>query len=1294
MRFLEDGPDIPDELLLARDQGRVVFFCGAGVSRAKAGLPDFFGLAREVLSTFGVEEGDPAAKILEVAKEIEDRTAVPGLISADRVFGLLERDFPARNIEAAVAKALKPETKPDLGAHRLLIDLATTEQGATRIVTTNFDRLFDGCDRDLESWQPPRLPDLSPNADMNGIVYLHGKANREYNGAEGDFFVLSSSEFGRAYLADGWATKFIREILEKYTVVFVGYTAEDPPVQYLLEALKGRGGNLEPVYAFQSGNSDTAAARWEHKGVEAISYDPADRHKSLWNMIEAWAFRARNPNDWQDSVVEMARQGPEALRPYQRGQVAHLVSTLEGARKFSDGDNPPPATWLCVFDKFRRYARPAPSGTLMDIGPVVDPFQHYSLDSDPVPPPMDTDFPYSARSVPDAVWDAFEPNRLDKQNSGNQNLPAFRGHFALAPPNLPARIAQLGVWLSRVSHQKAAVWWAAHQTDGLHPQVQELIRWRIERTENHCRIEVFEAWQYLFEHWLTRNRFDPREGYVFKAKIKKSGWNNARLRRYAAINHPYLKVGKRYLSVPTPPLENEPFSLSEWLGIEVEYRNDLWDIEIPDEWLARVVEVRRRNLEIAVELEIELGRYDYADIGPIDPENVSDVDNEINNYFGIDGLPHAAFSYVRLFKRLAGFDLHAAQKEMSKWNEEDKHVFARFRIWSAGLPDLVPNDRVGPILGSLSVGAFWEARHQRDLLLVFRTRWNSLPLDSRLDLEKRVLAGPERWDSEPEESEQDYVTRRAWSVANRLVWLSKNGCQLNLSVEDELEKLRQDAPEWKPDYAANADASLEGRGRLVRTETDPSPLLKEPLSNILAKSKEISGFTDDSFMPNDPFSGLCGSHPVKAFATLRLKAKKDQYPKWAWQTFLNSEARKNDKVRFKAFIGVTLSRVPPAMLASIVYPASEWLLHASADLQKDCLDPYEKVVQALVEALKQNPDAGKSSIVRGNRKPEWGTEALNAPTGKIAQAFYNDPRTKDLKKEQGFPREWLRLVDGLLGLDGDLRRFAVVIFTHNLNWFYYVDPDWTESNLLSALRSKDRDDTEAWWSGFLWGARRLPDDKLFEVLKPYLLEKAVTNGRKNEDQINRLGDLVLTGWEKYLGKPEKILISNNEFRRVLLNGGDRFRSRILWLTERWSNGQGGDGERWTAMLSELLSDVWPVQTAAKTASSSDGLVGLAFSNADRFLQVSEAILPHLVKIDRNHVSWPAFYELNDTNSTIGKIVDRFPERTLSVLFAVLPDNAAGWPYEMNATLDRIGNAEPALKRDNRLIELKRKWNSR
>ena len=109
MRFFENGPEIPDELLHARDEGRVVFFCGAGVSRAKAKLPDFFGLAKKVMKTLGVQADSPARKLLEEARNVEAQTRCcrcnssrPDIRSAGA------RIFPDV-IEAAVASALRPD---------------------------------------------------------------------------------------------------------------------------------------------------------------------------------------------------------------------------------------------------------------------------------------------------------------------------------------------------------------------------------------------------------------------------------------------------------------------------------------------------------------------------------------------------------------------------------------------------------------------------------------------------------------------------------------------------------------------------------------------------------------------------------------------------------------------------------------------------------------------------------------------------------------------------------------------------------------------------------------------------------------------------------------------------------------------------------------------------------------------------------------------------------------------------------------------------------------------------------
>src|SRR5262249_34976800 len=142
MRFTASGPIIPDDLLLARDQGRVVFFCGAGVSRARAGLPSFFELAEKVIAKLGVTPESPAFKLTQEARKLDKRIGLSGVISADRIFGLLEREFLPRDIEAAVATAIRPNKECDLSAHRILLQLATTETGQVRLVTTNFDRLF------------------------------------------------------------------------------------------------------------------------------------------------------------------------------------------------------------------------------------------------------------------------------------------------------------------------------------------------------------------------------------------------------------------------------------------------------------------------------------------------------------------------------------------------------------------------------------------------------------------------------------------------------------------------------------------------------------------------------------------------------------------------------------------------------------------------------------------------------------------------------------------------------------------------------------------------------------------------------------------------------------------------------------------------------------------------------------------------------------------------------------------------------------------------------------------------
>ncbi|WP_346895338.1 SIR2 family protein [uncultured Roseibium sp.] len=1275
MRFISNGPSIPDELLLARDQGRVVFFCGAGVSRAKAKLPDFFELAAKVTRALGVKDDDPAMKIIAEAKEIGQRTGVDGLISADRIFGLLERDFLSRDIQEAVAAALTHTESPDLSAHQTLLRLATTPEGLIRLVTTNFDRLFDNCRAELPTFSPPNLPDPSRPVDLNGVVYLHGKINSEATGAEGDGFVLSSSEFGKAYLSDGWATSFVRDILRKYSVVFIGYSADDPPIHYLLEALNRTSKPIEEVYAFQSGNESYAQSRWKHKGVAAIPYDNANGHSALWDTLEAWAIRAENPDRWIHGVVELAKSGPENLQPHERGQVAHIVSTIEGARKFSEGDNPPPATWLCVFDPYQRFAKPGRQGGFGEDGPLVDPFDFYALDSDPVPDKVDPQDHYAKRDVPDGAWDGFALNDLDRTELRDENAGSLRGYWSRQAPRLPARQFQLGVWISKIAQQPEVLWWAVRQFN-LHKDIQEKIAWQLEKIDFEISSAIREAWRYLSEFWAGDYAEFSRSWHELNNAINSGGWNELILRRFACFGKPYIKVEKNFWGGPLPEVK-ENYQVQDLISLDVEYPDVPLDVSIPDEWLSRAIVVLRRNLETALELEKEIGGYGLNNICPITPDEGRDGDS----YTRTHGLSAWVLYFLRQFERLMALDSDTAKAEFQSWSEDDTTIFARLRIWALGQPSLVSAAQFGYVIAELPDRAFWDSYHARDLLLMISARWGELDAENRKEIEQRILKGPDRWE---DEEDQKFRERKAWASVNRLNWLGEQGCNLQLDLGKVTEELRKVAPKWKPEYAKKAADSLEGRSGWVRTEMKPSSLLDEPLSSTLAKAEELSGRQGIEFVNYDPFAGLSQELPVRAFAVLRLEAKKGEFPEWAWRAFLNPDRRKDDRARFTGLIGEQLSRYSASELASIVRPVTDWLQKSAKILAAEHPAIFSGLVSKITDALSLEAAGSSTAIVRRNKDIDWTMEAINSPTGKLAEALFDDPEKEDLSEGEGFPKSWLQHVTRLLELPGDLRRYALVIFSHNLSWFYYVDPAWAKSNFLSILSSDNNQDQEALWAGFLWGGKAYGRE-FFEILKPHLLGLAISGSLQRRGHTEALTGLLLSAWALVDEDTGKKWVSDEDLRKVLLDSNDDVRSSILWQTERWAK---ENPEKWSPLLLDLIRNVWPRQIAAKSGIVSAKLCDLAFSDEERFQELSAAVMPLLTKIDRDRLMLPNLRRSRDN------IVDLHPRETLALLHAVLPDNVTAWPYGIEATIERLGEADAALNSDERLIELKRKWDAR
>ena len=99
MQFIPNGPDIPDALLQAHEEGRMVFFCGAGISYP-AGLPGFKGLVEQIYRLNGTAPSDIEREAL-------------GRWQFDATLDLLERRLPGQRlaVRRALAQALNPKLR-------------------------------------------------------------------------------------------------------------------------------------------------------------------------------------------------------------------------------------------------------------------------------------------------------------------------------------------------------------------------------------------------------------------------------------------------------------------------------------------------------------------------------------------------------------------------------------------------------------------------------------------------------------------------------------------------------------------------------------------------------------------------------------------------------------------------------------------------------------------------------------------------------------------------------------------------------------------------------------------------------------------------------------------------------------------------------------------------------------------------------------------------------------------------------------------------------------------------------
>ena len=169
--------------------------------------------------------------------------------------------------------------------HFALIDLFKN-QDCFRLVTTNFDTHFATAARERFGTGPEVFyaPALPIGSGFTGIVNLHGSVDREPNR-----MVLTDSDFARAYINEGWATRFLERLFSHFVVLFIGYRHRDTLMTYLARGLTS--GSPGPGrFVLTPPDDDT---RWENLGIVPVHYPTSEppqlRHAQLTIAISAWA---------------------------------------------------------------------------------------------------------------------------------------------------------------------------------------------------------------------------------------------------------------------------------------------------------------------------------------------------------------------------------------------------------------------------------------------------------------------------------------------------------------------------------------------------------------------------------------------------------------------------------------------------------------------------------------------------------------------------------------------------------------------------------------------------------------------------------------------------------------------------------------------------------------------------------------------------------------------------------------------------------------------------------------------
>ena len=1252
MQFVKGGPDIPEQLLQAHEDGQVVFFCGAGISRP-AGLPTFAGLVAQLYATMNMD----ADLAEDAAIKADQHDTAVGLLEA-RVMGGRQK------VRKELARILIPklDARNATTTHEALLTLGKDRKDRTRLITTNFDRLFEEVitrtQPQVERFRAPLLP--VPKQRWDGLVYLHGLLTESPSESDLERLVVSSGDFGLAYLTERWAARFVSELLRNFVVCFVGYSINDPVLRYMMDALAADrllGESPLEIFAFGSyskGKAEKSEREWRAKNVTPILYREHWHHAYLHRTLWAWSKTYRDGAQGKEQIVIESAMALPLASTEQDDFVGRLIWALSDpsgrpARRFAELDPVPSLEWLKPLSENRfRHADLARFG--ISPNSTFDEGLEFSLTRRPSPYKL-------------APWMALVDSGAESQLWDNV-------------------MTQIAQWLVRHLGDPAVLLWLTEPGNVLHKDMAQCIEKNLEwldRTEQNGDQAALEKIRANAPNAIPGQKIRTLWRLLLKGRVRTWVGDYDFHRWYEQFQRDGLTVILRFdlreKLVPRVMLEKLlalPFGdekdeadgqerMNKSVYAEVvlsakDVRPCLQKLADDERWVEALPELLNEFtglLRDALDLMRELGEAnERSDQSYSSQPSISEhsQNHESRDWTALIELARDAWLAT------CARSPEAARAAAEAWWQIPYPVFRRLAFFSATQDEIIPRRQALDWLLSDACWWLWSPQTLREamrLLVSLAPRLEEAELDL---VEQAILAGPPRVMYPDDIQQEDWTRLQNQEIWLRLAKLAEGGAKLGATGAKRRDEISARYPDWQLaedelyEFPIWTRKWSEGR-EFVETPRELPELIEWLKANA-----------DNDPWQRDNWPGRCRKDFDKTSSALSELATQGIWPPRPWREALFVWSGEKLIKRSWDDMAQILNQMPDETLQALSYEASLWLRTLAEGFEgQEAI--FLKLCDRLLKLKHEDEEEDNNSV----------RLAISHPVGRVTDALLRWWYRRPLKDDQGLDED-LKLRFSMICETrvGKLRHGRVLLAAHVIALFR-VDRDWATQYVLPLFNwTNAKAEAGAAWQGFLWSPRLYRP--LMEALKSAFLEAA-----SHYEELGEHGDEYPSLLTFVAMEPEDIF-KRRELARATAalpqEGLDNAAETLMRALE----GAGGQSvEYWRNRIQPYLKNVWPKTQNIASASIADSFARVCLAAADAFPEALEEVDLWLqgAAHPTEHVR----------RLRAMKLHERFPEATLEFLDKIIGETTHSPPRELEELLRAICAKTPKLAANHRFQRL-------